>query len=137
MCGNGKACLVWRCAALSASIGDLACFSAGHPRRPRWAWSEALPVVCAGGGGDCTNAQPTVQDQIRTTAVVLVLAGMYSSHREWIQAEIELANEFDKPIIGIRPHASDQTPNVVEDAAVEMVGWRQKSIVGAIVEHAV
>jgi hypothetical protein len=78
-----------------------------------------------------------LQDQIRTTAVVLVLAGMYSAHREWIQNEIELANEFDKPIVGIRPHGSEQTPNVVENAAVEMVGWRQKSIVRAIVEHAV
>lgn len=78
-----------------------------------------------------------LRDQIRTTSVVLVLAGMYSAHREWIQQEIELANEFDKPIIGIRPHGSKQTPNIVEDASIEMVGWRQKSIVGAIVEHAV
>jgi hypothetical protein len=84
-----------------------------------------------------THLRSQLQDQIRTTAVVLVLAGMYSSHREWIQTEIELANEFDKPIVGIRPHGSEQTPNVVEDAAVEMVGWRQKSIVRAIVEHAV
>lgn len=62
---------------------------------------------------------------------------MYSARREWIQNETELANEFDKPIVGIRPHESEQTPNVVEDAAVEMVGWRQRSIVGAIVEYAV
>ena len=77
-----------------------------------------------------------LRDQIRTTTVVLVLAGMYSAHREWIQNEIELANEFDKPIVGIRPHGSEQTPNIVENEAVEMVGWRQKSIVEAIVEHA-
>lgn len=77
-----------------------------------------------------------LRDRIRTTSVVLVLAGMYSAHREWIQNEIELANEFDKPIVGICPHGSKQTPNVVEEAAVEMVKWRQKSIVRAIVEHA-
>jgi hypothetical protein len=78
-----------------------------------------------------------LRDQIRTTAVVFVLAGMYSAHREWIQNEIQLAEEFDKPIVGIRPYGSEQTPNVVEDAAVEMVGWRQKSIVRAVVDHAV
>lgn len=76
-----------------------------------------------------------LRDQIRTTSVVLVLAGMYSAHREWIQTEIELAQEFDKPIIGIRPYGSQQTANVVEQAATEMVGWRQQSIVGAIVDH--
>lgn len=76
-----------------------------------------------------------LRDQIRTTSVVLVLAGMYSAHRKWIHNEIELADEFGKPIVGIRPHGAKQTPNVVEDAAVEMVGWRQNSIVGAIVDH--
>ncbi|WP_199519430.1 TIR domain-containing protein [Haloferax sp. Atlit-47N] len=76
-----------------------------------------------------------LRDQIRTTSVVLVLAGMYSAHREWIQNEIELANEFEKPIIGIRPHGAKQTPNVVEEAATEMVGWRQNSIIRAIVDH--
>jgi hypothetical protein len=60
---------------------------------------------------------------------------MYSAHREWIQTEIELAQEFNKPIIGIRPYGSQQTPNVVEQAATEMVGWRQHSIVGAIVDY--
>lgn len=78
-----------------------------------------------------------LRDQIRTTSVVLVLAGMYSAHRKWIQNEIELANDFDKPIVGIRPHGAKQTPNAVEDAAVEMVGWRQNSIVRAIVDNAV
>lgn len=35
-----------------------------------------------------------LRDQIRTTSVVFVLAGMYSAHREWIQTEIELAEEY-------------------------------------------
>lgn len=84
-----------------------------------------------------THLRSELRNQIQTTAVVLVLAGMYSVHREWIQNEIEIANNFDKPIIGIRPHGSEQTPNIVENECVEMVGWRQKSIVRAIIEHAV
>ncbi|GAB7093433.1 hypothetical protein JCM30237_05850 [Halolamina litorea] len=77
-----------------------------------------------------------LKDQIRTTSIVLVLAGMYSAHRKWIQNEIELAEEFDKPIVGIEPYGSEQTPNVVEDVADEMVGWRRNSIVRAIVDNA-
>jgi len=83
-----------------------------------------------------THLKSELRKQIRTTAIVLVLAGMYSAHREWIQKEIEIANEFDKPIVGIRPNGSEQTPNVVENASVEMVGWRQNSVVEAVVEHA-
>lgn len=78
-----------------------------------------------------------LRDQIRTTSIVLVLAGMYSAHREWIQNEIELANEFNKPIVGIRPNGAKQTPNVVEDVAIDVVGWRQNSIIRAIMNNAV
>jgi len=38
---------------------------------------------------------------IRKADCALICAGMYCTHREWIQAEIDIAQELGKPIIGI------------------------------------
>ena len=72
--------------------------------------------------------------QISPANCVLVLAGMYVNHREWIQAEIEIAQGFNKPIIGIRPWGQERTPVDVQNAA-HMVGWNTHSIVQAIRDH--
>ena len=70
--------------------------------------------------------------QIRPVHCVLIISGMYVSHREWIQHEIDLAVRYEKPIIGILPWGSQRIPSVVTDAATEIVGWRTDSIVSAI-----
>lgn len=78
-----------------------------------------------------------LREQIRGTHVVLILGGLYVSHSEWIQTEIEIANdEYDKPIIGIRPWGSQKIPSAVQEAAVEIVGWNTQSVVDAIRRHA-
>jgi hypothetical protein len=42
-------------------------------------------------------------DQLRPVQVVIVLAGMYAAHRDWIRYEIEQADRMSKPIIGVKP----------------------------------
>lgn len=74
--------------------------------------------------------------QVGQANVVVVVAGMYVSHSEWIEEEIEMADHFEKPIIGVRPNGNERLPAVVKDEADEIVGWRQKSIVNAIAKHA-
>lgn len=73
-----------------------------------------------------------LRKQIRPVNVVLILAGMYAAHSDWIQFEIDFANTIHKPMIGIRPRGQQRTPIAVKNAVDEMVGWRTASIVSAI-----
>ena len=75
-------------------------------------------------------------NQIRPTNIVIILAGMYVSYSDWIQTEIDIALEMDKPILGIAPWGSRKIPQAVQDAADEIVGWNTQSIVKAIREYA-
>jgi len=68
--------------------------------------------------------------------VVLILAGMYAAHSDWIQFEIEFSQLLSKPIIGVRPWGAERVPQAVQDAAAEIVGWNTDSIVSAIRKHA-
>ena len=74
--------------------------------------------------------------QIRPVNVVLIISGMYVNHRDWIQYEIDVAQYYSKPIIGIRPWTSQRIPNAVQLAAHTMVGWQTSSIVSAIRRYA-
>ena len=76
-----------------------------------------------------------LRGQIQGVHCVLVIAGMYAVHRYWIEKEIEISQDFGKPIIGLIPRGQERTPRAVQDAAVEMVGWNTNSIVSAIRRH--
>ena len=70
--------------------------------------------------------------QIKPTHVVIILAGMYVAYSYWIQAEIDIAQEFRKPILGIYPLGSRKAPVAVQRAADYMVGWNTSSIINTI-----
>ena len=75
--------------------------------------------------------------QIRPASVVLVISGMYVNYRDWIQYEMEVAEHYHKPVIGIRPRGSKRVPVAVRQAAATMVGWNTRSIVRAIRKYAI
>jgi len=73
-----------------------------------------------------------LDEQIRRAQCVLVIAGMYAHHRDWIQTEIDIANGYHKPIVAVEPWGQLMIPASVRVAADEIVGWRTERIVGAI-----
>jgi len=73
-----------------------------------------------------------IDERISRADCLLVLAGMYVSHRGWIQSEIEAAKEFHKPVIAVEPRGSERFPKAAIDAADESVGWSSASIISAI-----
>lgn len=77
-----------------------------------------------------------IRDQMRSTSVVLVLAGMYVAHSDWIQEEIKMANGMGKPIIGAIPAENDRVPAVVQKYATETVEADGTAILDAIERHA-
>ena len=75
--------------------------------------------------------------QIRPVNCVLILAGMYVNHRKWIKKEIAIAQDLNKPIVGIKPWGQQRTPVEVQEAADIMVGWNTSSIVQAIRDYSI
>jgi len=73
-----------------------------------------------------------LDEQVRHTHAVLMLAGVYASHSGWMQEEIEMAEYYDKPIIGIRPRGNERISSLVATVAEVMVNWNMASIVEAI-----
>jgi hypothetical protein len=71
-------------------------------------------------------------DQIRPVNITIILSGIYVSYSDWIQSEIDIALELDKPIIGIMPWGNIRMPQAVQDVADEIVNWNTGSIVNAI-----
>ncbi len=80
--------------------------------------------------------QKNLRDQVRPADVMLVLAGMYSARSGWMDWEMEFARRIGKSIIGVRPWGNVQLPVVVQNNAVEIVGWNTDSIVSAIRRNA-
>lgn len=70
--------------------------------------------------------------QIKPASVVVVLAGLYSSHSDMIQKEMTMAEDLDKPILGVEPWGSDSTSRKVKRRADEVVGWNAKTVVDQI-----
>ena len=74
------------------------------------------------------------EGQIKPASVFIALAGLYSSYSDWIGREIRIAEDVNKPILGVEPWGSDSTSDYVERHADRMVGWNTDSIVEAIRE---
>lgn len=78
-----------------------------------------------------------IKNKIQLTHVVVIMAGVYSSHSKWINKEIKIAqSEFSvpTPILAVEPWGSEKTSKVVKDAADKIVGWNSESIVTGIRE---
>ena len=73
-----------------------------------------------------------LHNQIKPCSAVLIIAGMYYSYRKWIQREIEIANEYNKPIIVIRPRGQERMPSELTTSNYHVVNWNTDSIVDAI-----
>ncbi len=84
-----------------------------------------------------TDAQlrAAIRNQMSPCHVVLIPAGVYATYSKWINIEIDLATRgffSPKPILAIRPWASERTSVPVQEAADEVVGWNTESVVKAI-----
>jgi len=78
-----------------------------------------------------------LDQQIRPINCFLVIAGMYASYKYWIQKEVEIAQSYGKPIIGLIPWGQERTPVYIQEVANTMVGWNTSSIVTAIRDYSI
>lgn len=90
-------------------------------------------------GSDVTNKSEitsAIERKISPVNAVLIISGMYYNNRKWMQAEIDIALEKNKPIIAIKPWGNEVMPKEVSAAADTIVGWNTSSIVDAIRTYA-
>lgn len=105
---------------------------------PNFSWKNySVSLDDPLAGGSKKKLADEIDKQIRLASVVLVISGMYVSYREWIQFEIDLSDQYNKPIIGVQPWGSVNTPAAVTRSAVEVVGWNTNSIIGSIRKNAI
>jgi hypothetical protein len=93
------------------------------------------PVLDPDDEGDRKKLLDELFGQVKPVNCVLIISGMYVNYSYWIQAEIEIAKYYSKPIVGIFSWAQVRTPKAVSDVANEMVGWSTNSIISAIRRH--
>ena len=62
-------------------------------------------------------------EQISHANIVIIIAGMYVAHSNWIDYEIDEAVRMEKTIIALKPGGNEQIPLKVQDAAKELVNW--------------
>jgi hypothetical protein len=104
---------------------------------PRFRWSNfsaprSKPLLDPDVPGSRATLIGELRDQIRPVHCVLIVSGMYASYSYWIGKEMEVAKEYGKPIVAVRPWGAQRTPAAVVGAADELVNWQTGSIVAAI-----
>lgn len=71
--------------------------------------------------------------QIKLSEVVVVLAGLFNEHRDWITFQMNAAEATEKPLVAIEPFGGiEDVPADVAKRADETVGWNERNIVDAI-----
>lgn len=84
--------------------------------------------------GTDKQLKAAIENKMRGTNCILILAGVYSTYSKWINKEIDIANAYGKKIIAIEPWASTRTSTVVKANADKVVKWQGISIANAITE---
>ena len=84
--------------------------------------------------GTDKQLKEAIDARLSKCSVLLVVTGVYTTYSEWIQKEIDLAQQYGKPILAITPHGAQKTSSIVVNAATKSVGWTKKSVVHGIWE---
>ena len=71
-------------------------------------------------------------ERIKSSDIVLGIAGIYASYSEWMEWELDKAIEHGKLILGVIPWGNERVSTVVSRKADKIVHWNTDSIVDAI-----
>ena len=85
---------------------------------------------------DSAYIRRRLKEKISNSDIVLGIAGVYASHSDWMEWELDTAIAEDVPIVGVIPRGQLYVSSVVSSRAEECVRWDTESIVNAIRAHA-
>lgn len=73
-----------------------------------------------------------LREKISNSDIVLGIAGVYASHSDWMEWELDTALKEKVPIVGVIPRGQKRISKIVTDHSVENVHWNVESIVETI-----
>ena len=73
-----------------------------------------------------------ITKRLENSDIVLAIAGLFASHSEWMQWEMDKAKELGLKIIGVVPRGQEHISQEVLFRSVVDVRWNADSIVEAI-----
>ena len=74
-------------------------------------------------------------EQISHANIVIIIAGMYAAHSDWIDYELDEAVRMGKTIIALKPRGNERIPQKIQDTATELVSWNSQSLINAIQKY--
>ena len=90
--------------------------------KPDFLWPESM----------ARDYAPFGEDFFKKVDVIVVLSGIYNYNQMHIDILIEKAEEFDIPILLVRPYGMEIVPEELEKKAKAVVGWNANCIVDDI-----
>lgn len=76
-----------------------------------------------------------ITKRLQESDVLLAIAGVFASHSEWMQWEMDKAKELGLNVIGVIPRGQEHISKEVYTRSVKDVRWNADSIVEAIREY--
>ena len=63
---------------------------------------------------------------------IILLAGLYKDNTELFEVLLKAAEEYEIPIVLVRPLGLEEVPEILEEKAATIVGWNANCIVDSI-----
>ena len=63
---------------------------------------------------------------------IILLAGLYNDNKELFEDLLNASEEYNIPIILVRPYGLEEVPEILEKKATTIVGWNANCIVDSI-----
>lgn len=91
----------------------------------------SVPEHDAIDADDSAGLAKELRNQMRPANVFIVAAGMWVSHRHWLDFEISFARRIGTPIIAVPPWGQERIPTVLASAATAFAS-RQDTLIAAV-----
>jgi hypothetical protein len=95
--------------------------------------SKKVPI----NSENASYVKSVLKDRIKSSNIVLGLAGIYASHSDWMIWELETAQANEIPIVGVIPRGQERISTEVYSRSKTDVRWNTESIVDAIRTYAI
>lgn len=87
---------------------------------------------CPINSDDASVVKANITKRLNNSDVLLAIAGVFATHSEWMQWEMDKAKELGLNVIGVIPRGQERISQEVYNRSVVDVRWNADSIVDAI-----
>lgn len=85
-------------------------------------WKESLSGSYASAGESFYNKIDRI----------IMLAGLYNDNKELFEDLLKASEEYNIPIVLVRPYGLEEVPEILEEKAATIVGWNANCIIDSI-----